>query len=57
MMLKNLNKATSYLILNIKKTFTKLRQALIQAPILQSFDSEHHIHIQIDSSGYIISRV
>ena len=54
---KNLNGATSYLTPNAKWAFTKLRQAFTKAPILQHFDSECHIQIEIDASGYAIGRV
>ena len=40
-----------------KRTFTKLRQAFIEAPILNHFDPEHHIQIETDVLGYTIDRV
>ncbi len=37
-----------------RKTFTKLRQAFVKAPILNHFDPECHIQIETDASGYAI---
>ena len=47
----NSNGATGYLTLNIRQTFTQLKQALTIAPILQHFDPECHIRIETDASG------
>ncbi len=46
-----------FLISRAKKTFTKLEQAFVEAPILNHFDSEHHIQIEIDVSGYAIGGI
>ena len=54
---KNSNRATDYLTSNAKRAFTQLRQAFTKAPILQHFDPEYHIRIQIDVSGYAIGGV
>ena len=40
-----------------KKVFIKLRQMFIEALILNYFDSERHIQIKTDASGYAIVRV
>ena len=40
-----------------KLVFTKLRQAFIKAPILQHFDPERHIWVEIDALGYAIGGV
>ena len=40
-----------------KKAFTKLRQAFIKAPILHHFDSERHIQVERNKSGYAIGGV
>ena len=40
-----------------KLAFTKLRQTFLKAPILHHFDSERHIRIDTDASGYAISGV
>ena len=37
--------------------FTKLRQAFFKASILYHFNPERHIRIEMDASGYAISRV
>ncbi len=34
-----------------------MRQAFLEAPILNHFDSERHIRIETDALGYAISRV
>ena len=54
---KNLNEATGYLTPNARQVFTQLKQAFIKALILQHFDLECHIRIEIDASGYVISVV
>ncbi len=40
-----------------RKAFTKLRQAFIEAPILNHFDPERHIQIETDVSGYAIGGI
>ena len=40
-----------------RKTFTKLRQAFVKAPILHHFDPERYIRVETDASGYVISEV
>ena len=40
-----------------KKPFIKLRQAFVEAPILNHFDSKCHIQIEIDVSGYAIGGI
>ena len=47
----------NFLISNAKKFFNHLRLAFIKALILQHFDLESHIQIEIDVSNYAISRV
>lgn len=37
-----------------KKVFTELRQAFTQVPIVQNFESEQSIWIEINTSGYTI---
>ena len=54
---KNLNGATGYLTPNTKWAFTQLRQTFTKATILQHFDPECHIRIEIDASGYAISEI
>ena len=54
---KNLNKATSYLTPNARQAFTQLKQAFTKALILEHFDLECHIQIEIDASGYAIGDV
>ena len=39
------------------KTFTKLRQAFIEALILNHFDPDRHIKIETDVSGYTIDKI
>ncbi len=41
---KNLNSQSGlFLTSEARKTFTKLRQAFVEAPILNHFNPEHHI--------------
>ena len=54
---KNSNGATGYLTPGAKRAFTQLSQAFTEAPILQHFDLECHIWIEIDVSGYSIGGV
>ena len=54
---KNLNRPTSYLTPDAKRTFTQLRQAFTKAPILQHFDLECHIWIETNASSYAIRGV
>ena len=46
-----------FLISKAKEAFNRLRQAFTKAPILRHFDSECHIRIETDASGYAIGRV
>ena len=48
---------SGFLTSGARKAFTKLRQAFIKAPILHHFDSEHHIRVETDASGYAIGGV
>ncbi len=41
----------------VKKTFTKLRQTFIGAPILNHFDPKRYIQIETDAFYYTISRI
>ena len=54
---KNLNGATVYLIPDARQAFTKLRKRFTKAPILRDFNSECHIRIETDASGYVIGSV
>ena len=46
-----------FLTPSARKTFNRLRQAFIKAPILQHFDLECYIQIKTNASGYTISEV
>ena len=37
--------------------FTELKQAFVKAPILHHFDLEYFFQVEIDASGYTISKV
>ena len=59
---KNLSKfqktvGSDFLIPGVKLAFIELRQAFLKAPILHHFDSERHIWIKTDVSGYAIDKV
>ena len=47
----------NFLTLDAKKAFNHLRLAFTKAPILQHFDLESHIRIEIDTLGYAIGGV
>ena len=46
-----------FLIPKAGKFFTKLRQAFVEASILNHFDPKRYIQIEMDTFGYIIGRV
>ena len=46
-----------FFIVDARRAFTKLRQAFIEAPILNHFDPERHIRIEIDALHYVISGI
>ena len=46
-----------FLSLRAKLAFTKLRQAFFKALIFHYFNPKCHIQIEMDVSGYTISRV
>ena len=58
---RNLSKSkqteSGFLTSGVRRAFTKLRQAFIKAPILYHIDSECHIRIETDASGYAIGGV
>ena len=47
----------TFLISHTKKAFNQWKQAFIKAPILQHFDPEYYIRIEIDASSYAIKKV
>ena len=53
----NNSEESKFLTYDTKKAFNHLRQAFTKAPILQHFDPECHIRIEIDVSGYAIGGV
>ena len=48
---------SNYLIPDIKKAFDQLSQAFTKAPILQHFDPERYIQVEIDASRHAIGGV
>ena len=46
-----------FLIADARRAFTKLKQALIKAQILNHFDPERHIQIERNALGYIIGEI
>ncbi len=54
---KNLGQSGSFLTADARKAFTELRQAFLEAPILNHFDSERHIRIETDNSDYAMGGV
>ena len=47
----------SFLTPNARQAIIQLRQAFTEALILQHFNSERHIRIETDASGYAIGGV
>ena len=47
----------SFLTPDARRPFTQLRQAFTEAPMLRHFNSECHIRIKTDASGYAIGSV
>ncbi len=54
---KNLGQSGSFLTVDARRAFTKLRQAFVKAPILNHLDPERYIRIEMDVSGYAISGI
>ncbi len=54
---KNLGQSGSFLTSKARKAFIELRQAFVEALILNRFDPERHIRIEIDASGYTIGGI
>ncbi len=55
---KNLSSQSgSFFASKAKKAFTKLKQGFVETPILNYFDPERHIKIEIDVSGYTIGEI
>ena len=52
-----LSQSKTFLISGAKKIFTKLKQAFIEAPILNHFDLEHYIQIETDKFDYTIGKI
>ena len=46
-----------FFTLRARQAFIELRQAFIEAPILNHFDLEHYIQITMDTLGYIIGEI
>ncbi len=47
----------SFLISEARKAITELRQAFVEAPILNHFDPKRHIQIETDAFGYAIGGI
>ena len=54
---RNKKAGTSFFTSKARLAFTQLRQTFIKAPILYYFDSESHIRIEINVSGYAIGGI
>ena len=53
----SLSQLVTFFTADPKRAFTKLRQAFVEAPILNYFDSEGHIQIKMDALSYAISGI
>ena len=54
---KNLGQLKIFFTFETRKAFTKLRQAFIKAPILNHFNLEYHIRIEMDIFDNRISEI
>ncbi len=54
---KNLGQLGTLFISKARTTFTKLRQAFVEAPILNHFHLKRHIYIEINAFSYTISGI
>ena len=54
---KNLGQSGMFFIANARRIFIKLRQAFVEAPILNHFDPKHYIWIETDTSSYAIGEI
>ena len=48
---------SDFLTPKTRLAFTKLRQAFVKAPIFHYFDLKRYIRVEMNASGYAISRV
>ena len=51
---KNIKARPGFLISKARLAFTKLKQAFVKVLIFNYFDSECHIQIETNASGYVI---
>ena len=50
-------RSSDFFTLRARLVFIKLRKAFVKTLIFYYFDSEHHIQVETDISGYIIGGV
>ena len=53
----NVGQSGMLFIADARRAFTKLRQVFVEAPILNHFDPEHYIRMEIDVLGYAIGSI
>lgn len=53
---KNLGQSRTFLISRAKQAFIKQRQVFVKVLILYNLDLKYHIHIEMNSFGYIMSK-
>ncbi len=54
---KNLGQSRLFLTANARRAFIELKQAFVEALILNHFDPERHIQIETDASDYAIGGI
>ncbi len=54
---QNLGQSDFFLTVDARRAFTELKQAFVEAPILNHFDPKHHIWIMTDASDYAIGGI
>ena len=54
---RNMGAKSGFLTSKARLVLIKLRQVFVEALILDNFDSEYHIVIETNASGYAIGRI
>ena len=54
---KNLDQSGTFLTVDARRYFTKLRQAFVEAPILNYLDLKRHIQLETDGLSFAISGI
>ncbi len=55
--MKNLGQSKTFLTSKVRPTFIKLKQVFVETAILNHFNLECYIYIEIDALGYTIGKI